>query len=59
VRLPVRRGETLGDVRVYERGRLVAVSPLRAARAVERPGVVGRVRWYATRTLRHLGSLVP
>ena len=59
VRLPVRRGQRLGDVRVYERGRLVAASPLRAAHSVKRPGLAGRVRWYATRTLRHLGSLVP
>ncbi|HZO50039.1 MAG TPA: serine hydrolase [Gaiellaceae bacterium] len=58
VRLPVRRGERLGEVRVYERGRLVARSPLVADRSVARPGLLGRVGWYATRTLHHLASLV-
>jgi D-alanyl-D-alanine carboxypeptidase (penicillin-binding protein 5/6) len=59
VRLPVLRGTHLGEVRVYERGRLVASSPLVAAESIRRPGALGRVRWYATRTLHHLVSLVP
>jgi D-alanyl-D-alanine carboxypeptidase (penicillin-binding protein 5/6) len=58
VTLPVRRGQVLGQVRVYERGRVVARSALLAARSEERPDLVGRARWYATRTLHHLGSLV-
>ncbi len=58
VTLPVRRGQVLGDVSVYQRGTLVATSPLVAQRSVSRPGWLGRARWYATRTLRHLGSLV-
>ena len=58
VRLPVHQGDMLGQVRVYERGTLVARSPLRAAISVGRPGLLGRAQWYATRTLRHLGSLV-
>jgi len=58
VQLPVHQGDVLGQVRVYERGALVARSPLRAAITIERPGLLGRARWYATRTLRHLGSLV-
>ena len=56
--LPVRKGERLGDVRIYERGRLVARSPLIATRAVAKPSALGRTRWYATRTLHHLASLV-
>jgi D-alanyl-D-alanine carboxypeptidase (penicillin-binding protein 5/6) len=56
--LPVKRGQRLGTVRIYERGRLVAHSPLVAARAVERPDALGRTRWYAARTLHHLASLV-
>jgi D-alanyl-D-alanine carboxypeptidase (penicillin-binding protein 5/6) len=58
VTLPVRKGERLGDVRIFERGRLVARSPLVAARSVAKPGALGRARWYATRTLHHLASLV-
>ena len=59
VALPVGRGQRLGEVRVYERGRLVAASPLVAAEAIPKPGAWGRVRWYATRTLHRLTSFVP
>jgi hypothetical protein len=58
VTLPVRRGEQLGEVRILERGRVVALQPLVATRSVAKPGVLGRARWYATRTLHHLGSLI-
>ena len=54
VDLPVRRGQRLGSVRVYDRGRLVASRPLVAARAIERPSLGGRIAWYAERTLDHL-----
>jgi hypothetical protein len=58
VTLPVRRGQRLGWVRVYDRGRLIAARPLVAARTIERPGVGGRLAWYAERTLHHLGGLL-
>jgi D-alanyl-D-alanine carboxypeptidase (penicillin-binding protein 5/6) len=51
VELPVRRGQRLGEVRVYADGKLLGSRPLVAAATVERPGVAGRVRWYAGRTL--------
>ena len=54
--LPVSRGQSLGQVRIYQRGRLVGVVPLVAARSVSRPGVGGRVAWYAGRTLHHMGG---
>ena len=38
VDLPVRQGQALGEVRVYERGKLVARSPLVAARSIDEPG---------------------
>lgn len=56
VPLPVRRGQPLGEVRVYERGRLVARAPLRAGRSVARPGVLGRVGWYAGQAAHHVWS---
>jgi D-alanyl-D-alanine carboxypeptidase (penicillin-binding protein 5/6) len=56
VSLPVRKGEALGHVAVYDRGKLVARVPLVAARAIGKPGMLGRVRWYAGRTLHHLWS---
>jgi D-alanyl-D-alanine carboxypeptidase (penicillin-binding protein 5/6) len=52
--LPVSRGQTLGQVRIYQRGRLIAFAPLVAARSVGRPGLPGRAAWYATRTLHHM-----
>jgi D-alanyl-D-alanine carboxypeptidase (penicillin-binding protein 5/6) len=56
VALPVRQGQRLGEVHVYDRGKLVASSPLVASRSVELPGTAGKVGWYAKRTLHHLGG---
>ncbi len=52
--LPVSRGQTLGQVRIYQRGRLIGMVPLVASRSVKRPGLAGRAGWYATRTLDHM-----
>ncbi len=49
VELPVRKGQTLGSVSVFDGERLLARSPLVAALAVERPGFGDRARWYVTR----------
>jgi D-alanyl-D-alanine carboxypeptidase (penicillin-binding protein 5/6) len=54
VALPVARGQVLGRVQVWEGSRLLGERPLVAARAVARPGLGGRVRWYAGRTLHHV-----
>lgn len=56
--LPVRKGERLGEVRIYAEGKLVASAPLLAARSVERPGARARAEWYAGRTFHHLWGLV-
>ncbi len=58
VSLPVRAGERLGEVRVFDRGKLVARAPLVADRSIGRPGMLGRVGWYAKRTLDHIWSWV-
>lgn len=58
VALPVRKGQRLGEVQVVDRGTVIARSPLVAANAVRKPGVVGRVGFYAGRTLDHLGGLL-
>jgi D-alanyl-D-alanine carboxypeptidase (penicillin-binding protein 5/6) len=52
--LPVRKGERLGEVRVFVSGRLVASQPLVADRFVARPSLGGRVSWYAGRTVHHV-----
>jgi D-alanyl-D-alanine carboxypeptidase (penicillin-binding protein 5/6) len=56
VDLPVDRGERLGEVRVYEGDRIVARSPLVAARSVSKPGPLGRVGWYAGETVKNIGG---
>lgn len=58
VPLPVRAGQRLGEVRVYDGDRLVAAAPLVAARAVAEPGAFGKMAWYARRTLHHLVGFV-
>ncbi|MBX5474546.1 MAG: D-alanyl-D-alanine carboxypeptidase [Thermoleophilia bacterium] len=57
--LPVRRGERLGRVEVWQDGKLLGAEPLVAARSVARPGLGGRIRWYATRTVHDLWGLLP
>jgi D-alanyl-D-alanine carboxypeptidase (penicillin-binding protein 5/6) len=56
LRLPVRRGTRVGEVRVYSGRRLEARVPLVAGRSVSRPGVDGRVGFYARRTFSHVGA---
>jgi serine-type D-Ala-D-Ala carboxypeptidase (penicillin-binding protein 5/6) len=54
--LPVSRGQSLGRVLVYQRGKLLGSTPLVASRSVSSPGLTGRAGWYATRTLEHVGG---
>jgi serine-type D-Ala-D-Ala carboxypeptidase (penicillin-binding protein 5/6) len=54
--LPVHRGDVLGELRFYERGRLLGRTPLVAAEDRAAPGTVDRVRWYARRTVSHIGG---
>lgn len=53
---PIRKGQQLGEVRIFEGGRLVASSPLVAARSVERAAAGRRVAFYAGRTVHHVWS---
>jgi D-alanyl-D-alanine carboxypeptidase len=59
VSLPIRRGQRLGRVEVWAGSRLLGTRPLLAARSVARPGVGGRLRWYATRTVKDLRAFIP
>ena len=56
VSLPVRRGEVLGEVRILSGRRVVAQQRLVAARSASRPGVAGRVGFYARRTFTDIGK---
>jgi serine-type D-Ala-D-Ala carboxypeptidase (penicillin-binding protein 5/6) len=57
VGLPVRQGDVLGRVEIWEAGKLRASSDLVASRTVNKPGVGSRLGWYAGRTLHHLGGM--
>jgi D-alanyl-D-alanine carboxypeptidase (penicillin-binding protein 5/6) len=59
VALPVRRGQRLGRVDIWSGSRLLGSRPLYASRSVARPGVGGRLRWYATRTVKDLWAFIP
>jgi D-alanyl-D-alanine carboxypeptidase (penicillin-binding protein 5/6) len=54
--LPIRRGDELGQLRIYERGKLIARTPLVAAEDRDAPGTVDRVKWVAGRTAARIGS---
>jgi serine-type D-Ala-D-Ala carboxypeptidase (penicillin-binding protein 5/6) len=56
VDLPVRLGDVLGELRVYERGRLIARTPLVANEERDAPSPVERVKWYAGRAVSHVGG---
>jgi D-alanyl-D-alanine carboxypeptidase len=57
-KLPVSRGQALGQVQIFQRGRLLGSAPLVASRAVARPGIGARAGWYARRTLHHMWGLL-
>jgi serine-type D-Ala-D-Ala carboxypeptidase (penicillin-binding protein 5/6) len=56
LQLPVARGDLVGEVRVYSGKRLVARRALVAGRSVDRPGLAGRLGFYAGNTLEHVGG---
>jgi D-alanyl-D-alanine carboxypeptidase (penicillin-binding protein 5/6) len=58
LRLPVARGQRVGEVRVSEGRKLIARVPLVTATAVPEVGSAGKVAWYARRTVHHLVGLV-
>ena len=54
--LPVRRGQVVGELRVYDRKRVVGRTPLVAAASREEPGFLRRSGWYAGRAVDHVGG---
>jgi D-alanyl-D-alanine carboxypeptidase (penicillin-binding protein 5/6) len=57
--LPVRQGQRLGRIEIWAGGKLLGTRPLLAARSVARPGLAGRLRWYATRSVHDLWGILP
>jgi D-alanyl-D-alanine carboxypeptidase (penicillin-binding protein 5/6) len=57
VSLPVSRGEVLGRVEIWRGRTLLVARPLVAARSVSKPGLGGRLSFYAGRTVHHFLSL--
>jgi serine-type D-Ala-D-Ala carboxypeptidase (penicillin-binding protein 5/6) len=58
VELPVRKGERLGRVEVWDGDELLASSSLVAAADVTEPGFVGKAGWFVERTASNLWGLV-
>ena len=54
--LPVRRGDVLGELRVYDRGKILGRTSLVAAEDRDEPSALERVKWYASRTAAHIGG---
>jgi len=54
LKLPIRAGTRVGTVEIREDGRLVGTRGLVAARTVNKPGLAGRLGWYAGRAVHHL-----
>jgi D-alanyl-D-alanine carboxypeptidase (penicillin-binding protein 5/6) len=57
VSLPVRRGQVLGEVEVWENDRLLGRRDLVASRSVGAPDLPARIGWYARRTLHNVVGL--
>jgi serine-type D-Ala-D-Ala carboxypeptidase (penicillin-binding protein 5/6) len=55
--LPVRRGVRLGRIEIWAGPTLLGARPLVASRSVARPGLTGRLGWYATRTIHDFAGL--
>ena len=51
---PVKRGRTVGEVRIYSSGKLLGERRLVALRSVGRPGLRGKIGWYGGQTLHEL-----
>jgi hypothetical protein len=58
ISLPVRKGERIGEVRIYAGHRLIARRPLVAARSIDRPGLIGRSEWYLGQAAHHAWSWI-
>jgi len=58
VGLPVRRGQRLGRLEVWDGDRLLASSNLVAATTVTEPGLVGKAQWFARRTAGNMWELI-
>ncbi len=56
VKLPVRKGQSLGEVRIYDRNRLIARSPLVAARSIDEPSVLDRATWHIGQAAHDIGG---
>jgi D-alanyl-D-alanine carboxypeptidase (penicillin-binding protein 5/6) len=59
VALPVRRGQSLGEVQIYAGRRLLARSPLVARKAISRPGLGDKTAWYAERVAENIAGWFP
>jgi serine-type D-Ala-D-Ala carboxypeptidase (penicillin-binding protein 5/6) len=54
--LPVRGGDIMGELSVYDRGRLLGRTELVAAEDREKPNTLDRIGWYGSRAVSHIGG---
>lgn len=54
--LPVHEGQVVGELRVFDRKRLLGRTALVAAEARDDPGFLERTGWYAGRAVDHIGG---
>jgi D-alanyl-D-alanine carboxypeptidase (penicillin-binding protein 5/6) len=59
VSLPVERGQVVGRIEIWARGRLLGRRALVASTSVSSPSAPGRIGWYAKRTVHHVLGLLP
>ncbi len=52
--LPVKRGQHVGEVRVYSGGKFLGARELVAMRSVGKPGFLGKAGWYGKQTIHNL-----
>jgi serine-type D-Ala-D-Ala carboxypeptidase (penicillin-binding protein 5/6) len=56
--LPVKQGDELGEIVIYDGDKVVAREPLVSPLTISKPNVVTRVRWYAGRALDEAGDML-
>jgi D-alanyl-D-alanine carboxypeptidase (penicillin-binding protein 5/6) len=55
---PVRQGDPVGEILIYDGDKVVARQPLVSPLSIAKPGLAARARWYAGRALDEAGDML-
>ena len=55
---PVRQGDPVGEILIYDGDKVVARQPLVSPLSIAKPGLATRARWYAGRALDEAGDML-